>query len=102
MVTVTKESGFSDAQELDQGLLLLRGPQRVWIVVAVLEFDGHALQPLLADPQAEWPRKVLYTERLQPNGNGPYELEYVDCSECCRGSFRSLESGSLPSNERGG
>ncbi|MEQ1505916.1 MAG: sulfatase-like hydrolase/transferase [Myxococcota bacterium] len=34
--------------------------------------DGLDLGPLLADPDAQWPRTALFTEQFAPNGPGPY------------------------------
>jgi arylsulfatase A-like enzyme len=37
-----------------------------------LALDGESLLPLLADPTASARREVLYTERFDPQGPGPY------------------------------
>ncbi len=36
-----------------------------------IAYDGISLLPLLADPEAEWPREVLYSEKFRPNGFAP-------------------------------
>ncbi len=38
--------------------------------------DGHSLLPYLADPRSPSVRDVLYSEKFEPNGFGPYDRDF--------------------------